>query len=328
MSDQTEYTDVDIEPAKQWAKSFLQERGCQLQSQFVPVRLNPWSQVYQIKTSVGTIYLKQMAPPFAIEARLLLLLGCSYTNQIPEVVGHNDDLSCFLMFDSGMPLRDRLKSNYPLHFAKKALNTYAILQQDASSQIDTLLSLGTPDWRLTNLPMLYEELLNEQSFLKADGVTDPLLKRLHKQRSNVTKLCKQLMQYDIVETIEHGDFHDNNCLIDAQDALVINNWGDAVITHPFFSLISFLKSAERHHNISVNTALYQDLRDTYLTTWQAFEPESRLLEAFELAKKLAPIKFSLSFYRVSQCPGIDGLGEYKGAITEALQQFLFNGREP
>ena len=90
------------------------------------------------------------------------------------------------------------------------------------------------------------------------------------------------MQYDIVETIEHGDFHDNNCLIDAQDALVFNDWGDAVITHPFFSLISFLKSAERHHNISVNTALYQDLRDTYLTTWQDFEPESRLLEAFEL----------------------------------------------
>ena len=310
--------------AMQWALTFLEDRGCHPKSQFVPVRLMPWSSVYRIDTSVGTIYLKQMAPPFAIEARLLLHLGSLFPNTVPEIVGHNEDLRCFLMFDAGIPLRDRLRANYQIQLPIKALTIYATIQQGAIAAIDSLLAFGVPDWGLETLPSLYEELLNKQTFLKEDGLTDSLLQRLVELRPIVAGLCNQLLQYGISETVEHGDFHDNNFLVNEHDKLVINDWGDAVITHPFFSLISFLKSAARNHHITDKSKLYQNLRDAYLTTWRVFESESRLLEAFELAEKLNPIKFSLSFYRVAQCPGMEGLGEYKGTIAQALEQFLNN----
>ncbi len=38
-------------------------------------------------------------------------------------------------------------------------------------------------------------------------------------------------------------------------------------------------------------------------------------------KRLNNIKFVIGFYRVAQCPGMNGLGEYKGTIAKALIEF-------
>jgi len=34
------------------------------------------------------------------------------------------------------------------------------------------------------------------------------------------------------------------------------------------------------------------------------------------------IKFVASFYRISLCPGMEDLGEYKGVISQALLNFI------
>jgi hypothetical protein len=47
---------------------------------------------------------------------------------------------------------------------------------------------------------------------------------------------------------------------------------------------------------------------------------------FELARRLNNIKFVLSFYRVTQCPGMEDLGQYKGTIAKALIEFEQNER--
>lgn len=313
---------MDSEGAIRWAKAFLEERGCLLQSEFVPVTIAPWSCVYRIDTSVGAIYLKQMPPVFSIEARLLLHLGVLFPNKVPEIVGHNDSLYCFLMFDAGISLRSSLKKEYVPSLAIKALTIYASIQQGSITDMDSLLALGVSDWRLATLPFLYQELLGERNVLLEDGLTELQLKKLKKSHTRFAALCKQLQNYDIPETIEHGDFQDNNCLIYGKDELMINDWGETVISHPFFSLVSFLTSAVRQGHIREQSMLYFELRDAYLINWQSFESKSWLLEAFELVRKLSPIKFALSFYRVAQCPGIKESGNYTGAIAKALNRFL------
>ena len=300
----------------EWAKIFLEDRGCVLQDEFFPVKIAPWSSVYRINTSVGAIYLKVMTPSFAIEARLLLHLGVTFPEKVPEIVGHNDYLNCFLMFDAGGPLRSCLITKYQPHLAEAALITCSTIQQGLIDDVDSLLALGVPDWRLVNLPFLYEELLDQRHFLLEDGLTELQLKALKKYSSRVSILCKQLGQYEIPETIEHGDFHDNNCLLYGNE-LVIADWAEAIVSHPFFSLLSFLKSAARTHQIAE-----QDLRHAYLTSWQSFESQSRLLEAMALVEQLNLVKFALSFYNLAQCPGIDESSQYQGTVAKALQQFF------
>lgn len=136
------------------------------------------------------------------------------------------------------------------------------------------------------------------------------------------RVMHSISQFGIPETIEHGYFHDNNLLVNDHDELFINDWGDSVITHPFFSICSYLNSTVRTHLITEKSQLYQNLRDAYLATWRSFNSEFLMLEGFELAEKLNPVKFALSFYRVAQCPGMKGLGDYEGTIAQALTQFV------
>lgn len=167
---------------------------------------------------------------------------------------------------------------------------------------------------------------NHLFFLKNDGLKQIEIDNLKKLYSRVKDLCHSLSQYDIPETIEHGDFHDNNMLLNNENTLIINDWGDTVITHPFFSMTSFLDSLSRNHNINEDDPIGQNLTENYLNFWLKYESKANLKIVFELARRLNNIKFVLSFYRITQCPGMEDLGQYKGTIAKALIEFEQNER--
>jgi hypothetical protein len=91
---------IEHQQALEWAKSYLQDIGYQLKSSFIPVRVMPWSGVYRIATSAGSIYLKQTAQPFAVEVALLPYLTNLLPEILPEIIGTHQDLRCFLMRES------------------------------------------------------------------------------------------------------------------------------------------------------------------------------------------------------------------------------------
>lgn len=305
-----------------WAKNYLNINGCTLQDSPEMVHEEPWACVHRISTSTGVFYLKQMVPSFAIEPDLINVLKHSFPALLPEIVSINKALHCFLMRDAGTPLRTILCNHYQVDLAIKGLTVYATIQQGAANHTDALLDLGVSDWRLATMPSLYLALLNKDSFLKSDGLMQTEIDQLKSFHHRVAALCHQLAQYSIPETIEHGDFHDNNILINVHNDLIVNDWGEAVITHPFFSCVDFLVSAARQHNIIEGSETYNVLRDGYLNHWLAFENKDRLFDAFNLVKQLGYIKYSLSFYPITQCPGWHESGQNKGRITQALRLFL------
>jgi len=312
---------TDSQKAIAWAEEYLANNGYFLQSAMEPVRIMPWSSINRILTSVGYVYLKQMSLPFSVEAKLVTYLAKQFSALLPEVIAINEVLNCFLMRDAGVSLRDILKTEYKMQLACKALDIYVVIQQGAVKHIDDLLALGVPDWRLAKLPYLYQALLSKREFLEIDGLKQSEIDKLQNLHSKFVDLCELLSCYNIPETIEHSDFHDNNILVNA-GYLTINDWGDAIISHPFFSLISFLKSVARNHHITEKNNNYYELQDTYLNSWLKFESKNKILPAFELAKRIGPVKFAMSFYRVTLCSGMDALKQYKGTIAKALQTFL------
>jgi hypothetical protein len=149
------------------------------------------------------------------------------------------------MEDAGIQLSKKLKADFQMDLLARALTLCANRQQKALSHIDTLLSLGVPDWRLAKLPDLYLTILNQEAILQAEGLMAAEIKALHTLYQRFSALCDRLSRYKIPETLEHTDFHDSNIFI-KDGYLTIGDWGDAVISHPFFSLASYLDSASRY----------------------------------------------------------------------------------
>lgn len=309
------------QPAIEWAQSYLLTHGYDLQGAPQMIRAMPWSVVTHFSTSKGSVYLKEMAPLFSLEPTLIKTLTQWDSESVPKIISINNDLSCFLMEDAGTPLSQYLKEDVNIDILAKALAMCANSQRKAVDHVDALIALGVPDWRLANLPDLYRQLLKEEIILKADGVTGDEIKALHNLYPRLVFLCEGLSKHNIQETLEHTDFHGNNIFI-KNDQLIIGDWGDAVISHPFYSLVSYLNSATRYHGLREGGGTYTYLQNIYLDKWGDVEAKEHLLEAFALSKKLKPVQIALSFIRVKMCPNFDSSFDFSGYISKALREFI------
>lgn len=305
----------------QWAEAILRQQGMVLLDKPKLIRDMPWSRVEQLTTNQGHVYLKQMTPLFEIEGQLVLYLLAHVTKCVPTVLAIDEEANCFLMLDAGMPLRDFLQMQYQVSPVCEALTCYATIQQQCIPHVDNLFSLGVPDWRLQRLPALYESLISQKKMLIADGLTKEELTQLRSLQPTLIDLCMKLAAFGIPETIEHGDFHDNNVLVDDK-RITVNDWGDATITHPFFSCVSWLESARRNHGFDEQHVYYQTALNAYLSAWRDFGDIAKLSMVFELAKRIRPVVFAMSFSRINACSGIEKYPQYRGYIAEALRIFM------
>lgn len=297
-----------------WAKDKVK-----INSEFEPVRLMPWSSVYRASTKDGWIFLKAVSPPFDVELKLLPYLSEQFPEAVPHVIASNPELFCILMLDAGTPLRPIMQKNYQTNLALEALKTYVHIQQNLSEKTETLLKLGVPDWRLNTLSSHFSSLLEKEKFLIGDGLLAAEIEKLRAMHDKVQNLCEKLASFAIPETIEHGDMQDNNILVNTQNKLVIHDWGDAVITHPFFSLCNFLHSAVNQHDIKQEVPI---LEQAYCDTWSKHDTKEHLKDVLFLTKQLRELKFALSFSRIAECHGMHDLGEYKGTVAYALKAFI------
>ncbi|MGE3318573.1 MAG: aminoglycoside phosphotransferase family protein [Candidatus Berkiella sp.] len=309
-------------PSRQWVMNTLTKQGIEALAAPESVRDTPWSKVSRLLTVKGYVYLKEMSPQFAVEPYVLNLLHKELSANVTEVIAHDDVHRWFLMPDAGSRLREKLKQNYQVELVASMLKEYAELQIKAVNKNEKFLALRVKDWRLVNLPSIYEALLSQRDFLQRDGLTEADLATLASLKGVFAEKCEQLAQLGLPETIEHGDFQDNNILIDKNDKITFNDWGDANITHPFFSLGSWLDSASRHHQMGVNDPRRAVLMEAYLEPWQAFAPLKILKEAFIISETIRPVLFAINFCRVASCPGMENLGEFKGYIAGALKEFM------
>jgi len=304
-----------------WARDYLNTHGYDPLGDPTIIRDRPWSCVSCFTTAKGPIFLKSMAEPYANEAVLLLFLAQNGIHHITEVIASNQELSCFLMKGAGWPLRKKQISDFKGDVFCHFLKIYAPIQITCISLVDKLLALGVNDWRLEKLPHLYKDFVSNTHLLESDGLTLEEIEHLKELSPQVNRLCVKLSEFGIPETLEHGDFHDNNILI-LDDQITINDWGDSFISHPFFSLAAALDSAKRNHNLQESDQRYTEARDAYLNQWHDYVPADQLLNALDSAQKLHFIIFAMGFSRIYTCPGIENFPEFKGYGAESLRNFI------
>ncbi|MCW2796009.1 hypothetical protein [Nocardioides sp.] len=184
-----------------------------------------WSTVLKVPTSAGPLWFKANHDALRHEAALVSRLSARVPERVPPLLAADLELGWMLMADAGERLRAVIPEERSLDRWLDALEATARIQLAFEDAVDDLLALGVPDMRMTTLAAGYARLMDE---IEAE-------QRFRDALPRVTELCEELGTYGIRETIQHDDLHDGQVFV-LDGRHLIMDWGDACVSHPFFTL--------------------------------------------------------------------------------------------
>ncbi len=284
---------------------------------------SPWSYVIRFNTTQGYIYVKQ-TPKLIAEAHILQTLHHQFQASVPQIIAYSTNLCAFLMKDHGTSFREILKKKYDSNLFCRAVNQFTQLQIDVSNNIECLLTIGVPDYRLKNIPRLYDELLAKKDWILSDGATEDQYNQLRKLTPKVIQSCDKLAEFSIPETLVQPDFNDNNTLYSKKNGTItLIDLGEIVISHPFLSLLNCLHVVKKHHHLHENSENYQQLTNACLKNYLVFNPKEKLIAALQAAKPILFIYSALAQYRLRQACNKNTLVKtnQQGKLVSSLMQF-------
>ncbi len=312
----------------EWALSALEHPE---KSEIETVVETPWSSVMKIKTKKGNFYLKQTPPSLFIEVDILKLCrnGCHITD-IPELVAENKALNCFIMRECGdVSLRTFFEGKLNVDILVEGLQLYKTIQKATTQHIDEFIKIGVPDWRLEQFPKLYQELVNNDLFMKTQELDSNQIKILQSSVPKLEEHCQKLSSYGIPDCLNHSDFHENNMVISlATKKVYLVDLGETAINHPFFSLAAFLTVPCKRYDVSRESETYQKLHDTCFE--KSLLSPSDLQKALSLTETLLPIYLIFAQMRLVNATDPDalrGITRMKNRIKDAFIWFINNLQE-
>ncbi len=284
----------------QWAHDVLKKQNYQIQCKIPDiVQDNPWSTVYRFKTNKGFVFLKKVPSALLLESSVITLLRTEFHANAPIIIANNQEQQCFLMKDAGIQLHHYYKKSFNINILIQTMLSYTSLQISATNKTQYFFDLGVPDWRMVNLPKLYNDLINQESLLIEDGLNKDDLIKLKILESKLSFLCEQLSNYKIKDTFGHADFHDKNILINSDTGqTTIIDLGEVVITHPFFSLHNCLHMAKENFSLTDNE--YDQLQVSCFEPWLEFESQQNLFDISSIINQCWSIHAALGEYRLIQ----------------------------
>ena len=229
-----EWTDPRfLDEAHAWIRARLADAGASLTADITQQHVQPWSTVLRVPTDRGALYFKAIHHQLRHEAAVAAYLGRRRPDLVPAPVAVDVERGWILMEDAGARLRELIEGERSVERWLEVLPLYAGLELDLSASVDDLLALGVPDLRHECLPARYEQLLDDIEGL--DGVPGELIDRARERVPAVAEMSDELAAYAIPDTIQHDDLNDGQVYF-RDGRYQVLDWGDACISHPFFSL--------------------------------------------------------------------------------------------
>jgi hypothetical protein len=186
--------------------------------------VRPWATVLRVETTDGIVWFKANGPSQAQEGPITRILAHVRPDLLPELLAVDDERSWMLTRDAGERLRELVQRERTLDRWLEALPRYAELQLAAAPHADELVAAGAPDRRLAVLPDQFAALMRELG--RPGGAA---------LAARVRELADELAALDVAETVQHDDLHDAQIFVRDGRSL-FSDWGDAVVSHPFFSM--------------------------------------------------------------------------------------------
>ena len=244
---------TELAAAESWVREHVRPAGA-----LEVVHERAWSTVVRVPTGGGAAWFKACRALQAFEPRLTAALQRRWPDRLAEVLGHDEERARLLLADAGTPVG--AFGNSPDAWAA-ALPLYAELQRGEAAHADEHLAGGVTDRRLERLPALYEDLAGRE--LPLEPEERELLRRF---APGFGRLCAELDGQGVPETVQHDDLHFGN-VYEKDGRMLILDWGDTSVAHPFFSLFVTFRFLEEVNHLEPGDRTYPRLRDAYLEPW-------------------------------------------------------------
>jgi hypothetical protein len=269
-----------------WARRTIENGGRAVTGE--PQQFRHWSiaSIWRIPTDGGDVWFKAVPPMFAREGAVIELIAESMPEHLPQLIARNSECGWTLLEALPAGTLRTFESKEQGAQYDEPVRVLARLQQAWIGREEALFDAGCDDRRVATLPAAIDELL-ASDFVRS-GLTAEELIRLAEFAKGLPDRIEELRACGVPETLIHGDFHAGNIAVEA-DEIVIYDWTDACVSHPFFDMPTFLPRdpVER-----------AGLLETYLSEWQAFATADEIERAWELAEPLACIHHALSYKRI------------------------------
>jgi hypothetical protein len=279
-----------------WAAEQLAAAGRVRTGPVTQPHVRPWSSVLRIPTAAGPVWCKAARPGTAHEASLLPAFAAWDVPSVLPPIAADPERGWLLLPDGGTTLRQTRPDgtgDHDLDAWERVLTDYAGLQRRLETRADELLTLGVPDGRPATLPGTLGRLLDDDATWDrvADADRDEARRarrRLREATGWVAARVEVLGRSGIAATIQHDDLHGGNVFV-GPGGYRFFDWGDAVVAHPFATLVTTLNSIAFRLGTDAEDPALRRLRGAYLDAWTDVAPRPALADALAAALDLGRI---------------------------------------
>ncbi|HEX4688193.1 MAG TPA: hypothetical protein VH228_15545 [Nocardioides sp.] len=263
-----------LQGAIAWVDEQLAAAGRPRQGEPDQVHVRSWSTVIRIPTADGDVWFKANTPELKHEALVALLLARRVPDRVPPLLADDPDRGWMVMEDGGRRLREVIAEERDMSRWDDIIEGAADIARAMEPDVDELLAAGVPDMRLSVLPDRYAALVAH----------DDVEQRFRDAVPRVREMAEELVTYGVTETLQHDDLHDGQVFVRGDRQLILD-WGDCVVSHPFFTMSVTLEGVVAWGLDDVENAVdIEPLVDRYLRRYDPDRPELR--DAVPLALRL------------------------------------------
>ncbi|BDZ46748.1 phosphotransferase [Naasia aerilata] len=282
-----------------WAEAALSAAGIHRTGEATQPRIRAWATVLRIPTTAGIVWMKAAAHETAAEVPLYGLLTRVAPAQVLHPLAADPERGWILLPDGGGSLADELDGIDLPTVLERILPEYGALQVALAPHADEMLALGVADMRPHRMPERFDEAAGavREGLETADR---PRYERALAFRGAYARWAERLAASAVPASLDHNDLHAANMLVPHADEAVATrfyDWGDAVVAHPFASMLHGLGWVAFRLGTTDDDPLLHRLRDAYLGPFEPFAPHARLIEDFELACRVAKVGRCLTWAR-------------------------------
>jgi hypothetical protein len=239
----------------------------------------PWATVMRVPLRDGHAWFKACAAVQSFEPRMTARLFERWPDRVAQVLAYDETRAWLLLADAGTPMS--ATGNRPEDWLA-VLPEYAELQRGETSHVADHLAHEVPSLGLATLPSHYDDLVRSELPLAPEEI-----RRLRRFADRFGDLCHDLANAGVSDTVQHDDLHAWN-VYGKSDRWRVLDWGDASISHPFFSLVVTFRFLEETNELPVTDPWFRRLRDAYLEPWGP-----GLGDTFDLAMRVGALTHPL-----------------------------------
>jgi hypothetical protein len=265
--------------AVQWIEDRVAELGRSITGPITQRKHWSLSSVLRVPTAEGPIWCKDVPSFFAQEGPVLEVLRPTTPDALPIVLARADGR--VLLEDlRGEPIEDA-----PVEDHVRAARLLATMQLEWVDRVDELLAAGAVDRRLALLPAEAAAIAARPGVVS--GLDPERWSRLDALVAALPERCAALAAGNggVPATLVHGDFHPGNVAKRADGSLVLFDWTDVAVGHPFVDLAPY-----RPHRDAVIAA--------FADVWRERIGDEAVDRALELIPPVAMLHHGVSYARL------------------------------